>query len=181
MSYNLAIIEGRLTKDPEIRKVGADNCVANFTVAVDRDYKNANGDKEVDFLSCMAWGKKAEFIAQYFHKGDGIHLDGRIQVRKYEDKEGNTRTATDINVGNVSFPPSRSNNSGGNQQNSGYGQNNGYGQQNGGFNQSNSGYGQGYNGGFNQTSGQNFNANGGGNFGNQPFQPDFGNDGDLPF
>ena len=92
MSYNKAIIIGRTTKDIELKQTQSGKSVCSFSVAVDRRYDR---DK-TDFLNVVAWGKTAEFVHQYFHKGDQIGIDGRVETRSYEDKNGNKRTAVEI-------------------------------------------------------------------------------------
>lgn len=92
MSYNKAIIIGRTTKDIELKQTQSGKNVCSFSVAVDRRYDR---DK-TDFLNIVAWGKTAEFVQQYFHKGDQIGIDGRVETRSYEDKNGNKRTAVEI-------------------------------------------------------------------------------------
>ena len=100
---NKWIITGRLTKDTELKVFDSGNEYTAFSVAVERDYKDKDGNKPVDFVPCFATGKTAAFINQWFHKGDGIVLDGSGEFRKYE-KDGETRTACDFKVKNVEFP-----------------------------------------------------------------------------
>ena len=89
---NKAILNGRLTKAPELKQTNSGKSVCGFTIAVDR-----NRDREkTDFIPIVAWGKTAEFVNQWFGKGDLITIVGRIEVRNYEDKNGNNRTATEI-------------------------------------------------------------------------------------
>lgn len=85
---------GRLTADPEVRDAGSSK-VVNFTIAVNRVPRNGQ-EAETDFIDCVAWGVQAENIGKYFTKGDRIGVEGRIQVRSYEDKEGNKRRATEV-------------------------------------------------------------------------------------
>ena len=92
---NKAIIMGRLTADPELKQTHSGISVTSFTVAVDRP-KDKDGNKTADFISVSAWRERAEFISRYFAKGDPIIVDGRIQTRNYEDKQGNKRTAVEI-------------------------------------------------------------------------------------
>lgn len=92
MSYNKAIIIGRTTKDIELKQTQSGKNVCSFSVAVDRRYDR---DK-TDFLNIVAWGKTAEFVQRYFHKGDQIGIDGRVETRSYEDENGNKRTAVEI-------------------------------------------------------------------------------------
>ena len=85
---NTVIIEGRLTKDPELKTTPNGISVSTFAVAVARDYKNANGEYDSDFFECVAWRNNAERISKYFHKGDGVGIVGRLQTRTYKDKNG---------------------------------------------------------------------------------------------
>lgn len=97
--YNRAIIIGRLTKEPELKQTTNGKSVCSFTVAVNRRYSR----EETDFLDCVAWQKTAEFLCRYFHKGGAIGVEGAIQTRKYEDRNGNPRTAVEIVADNVFF------------------------------------------------------------------------------
>ena len=106
---------GRLVRDPELRKTASDISVVSFTIAVDRDYKNGD-EREADFLSCVAWRGTADFIARNFSKGRMICVDGSVQTRKYEDKDGNKRTAFEIVAQNVYFADSKRNDSGSTEQ-----------------------------------------------------------------
>lgn len=100
---NKAILNGRLTKAPELKQTNNGKSVCSFTIAVDR-----NRDREkTDFINIVAWGKTAEFINQWFEKGDLITIVGRIEVRGYEDKDGNKRTATEILAEEVLFGGSK--------------------------------------------------------------------------
>ena len=101
-SMNLATISGRLCKDPDNRTTASGISVTTFTVAVDRRYK-ADGQPSVDFINCMAWRNTADFIKKYFHKGDKILLNGSLQVRNWDDKEGKKHTSTEIVVDNAEF------------------------------------------------------------------------------
>lgn len=95
---NKAIIQGRLVKDPEIRDTQSGIAVANFTVAVDRSYKNKDGSRETDFVPCVAWRQTAEHIARYYKKGNRILVEGSIQIRNWEDDQGQRRYITEIVV-----------------------------------------------------------------------------------
>lgn len=99
---NKIIITGRLTRDTEIKAANTGTEYCNFTVAVDRRAKKGE-EKRADFFDCTAWGKTAAFVNQYFKKGDGIVIDGRMESRKYVDKDGNNRTAWGVTVDNVEF------------------------------------------------------------------------------
>ena len=98
MLNNVSLV-GRLTKDPEVKPVG-ENQVCNFTLAVNRDYKNKDGEIEADFIQCTAWGTPAKFIGSYVSKGQLVSVTGRIQSRTYE-KDGITRYITEVNVNSV--------------------------------------------------------------------------------
>ena len=98
---------GRLTKDPELRRTGNGTAVTSFTIAVDRDRKAKDGDKETDFVDVVAWRQTAEFVSKYFTKGRMAVVEGRLQFRKYTDREGNERKATEIVADNVYFGDSK--------------------------------------------------------------------------
>lgn len=98
---NKVILSGRLTADPELRYTGSGVAVTTYNLAVQRDYKNENGDYETDFFRCVAWRKKAEFVANYLKKGRRALVVGQLRTRTYEDDEGNRRTVTEIQVENV--------------------------------------------------------------------------------
>ncbi len=106
---NKAILMGRLTKDPELRYTQSNTPVATFSIAIDRRYKSANGERETDFINCVAWRQQAEFLAKWFTKGRMIAVVGSIQTRRYVDKEGNNRTATEVVADELSFCGDRSN------------------------------------------------------------------------
>lgn len=101
--FNKAILIGRLTAEPESKTTASGTTVINFTVATDRSYKSEDGERKADFLNCTAWRQQAEFICKYFRKGDPIGIEGSIQTRNYEDKDGNKRTAVEIQTDNVFF------------------------------------------------------------------------------
>ena len=98
---NRAELTGRLTRDPQIRYTQDNLAVANFTIAVDRRFKN--GDQESDFIRCIAFGKTAEFIEKYFHQGTKIEVGGRIQTGSYTDKDGRKVYTTDVICEEVGF------------------------------------------------------------------------------
>ena len=89
---NQITIMGRMTRDPELRRTNSGAAVANFTIACDRDF----GEKETDFIECVAWKNTAEFISKYFSKGRMIVISGRLQIRKWTDKDGNKRKAVEV-------------------------------------------------------------------------------------
>lgn len=107
---NFVALVGRLTKDPETRTTSGDTQVARFSIAVNRPYKNENGDIDVDFFNCAAFGKKAEFILSNFKKGKPIGIMGRIQTGKYTDKNGNEAKSFDIIVNDAEFVGNKSDN-----------------------------------------------------------------------
>lgn len=146
---NHITIMGRLTRDPELRRTGNGTAVASFTVACDRDFGGQDGQKEVDFIDCVAWRQTGEFVAQYFTKGRMIVVDGRLQIRKYTDKDGNKRTAAEVVADHCYFGDSKreDGNQGGYTAPAGgynYPGNNNYGQQNNGYGGQFGGYGGGY-------------------------------------
>lgn len=98
---NVSLV-GRLTKDPELRTTESGTAVCSFSLAVRRDFKNANGEYEADFINCTAWRATAEFIAKYFTKGQQMGVCGSIRTRKWDDN-GTTRYATDITAERVEF------------------------------------------------------------------------------
>ena len=113
MALNHITIMGRLTKNPELRRTPAGVAVTSFTLAVDRDFKEKSGEKETDFIECVAWRNTAEFVEKYFSKGRVAVVSGRLQMRKWTDKDGNKRTSAEIVADNVYFGDSKnSNNSG---------------------------------------------------------------------
>lgn len=108
---NKAILLGRLTKDPEIKYTQSGKAVASFTLAVDRR-KSASGEKQADFISCVAWEKTAETIGNYCGKGQQIAVEGRIQSRSYDAQDGSKRYVTEVVVQNMYFCGRRSDNAG---------------------------------------------------------------------
>ena len=105
---NHIVIMGRLTRDPELRRTGSGIAVASFTVAVDRDFgKNENGEKETDFIDCVAWRQTGEFVSKYFTKGRMAVVSGRLQIRPWTDKDGNKRRTAEIVADNVYFGDSK--------------------------------------------------------------------------
>ncbi|MBQ7768816.1 MAG: single-stranded DNA-binding protein [Oscillospiraceae bacterium] len=105
---NHIVIMGRLTRDPELRRTGTGVAVASFTVAVDRDFgKNENGEKETDFIDCVAWRQTGEFVSKYFTKGRMAVVSGRLQIRSWTDKDGNKRRTAEVVADNVYFGDSK--------------------------------------------------------------------------
>ena len=108
---NKVLLIGRLTKDPELRYSQSGTAIANFTLAVNRQFTNQDGQREADFINCVAWSKAAEFVAQYFKKGQQMALEGRIQVRSYDGNDGQRRWVTEVVTEHVEFIGSKSNGS----------------------------------------------------------------------
>lgn len=106
---NKIIIAGRLTRDPELRTTDSGTEVCNFTVAVDRRFGKKE-DRQADFIDCTAWSKSGVFVRTYFHKGDGITIEGRMESRKWVDNDGNNRISWGVTVDNVEFPLGKGNN-----------------------------------------------------------------------
>jgi single-strand DNA-binding protein len=105
---NQIVIMGRLTRDPELRRTGTGLAVASFSVAVERDYPNKDtGEKEVDYIDCVAWRHNGEFVSKYFTKGSMIVVSGRLQIRTWTDKDGNKRKTAEIVADNVYFGESK--------------------------------------------------------------------------
>ena len=103
---NHITIMGRLTRDPELRRTGSGIAVTSFTVAVDRDYKTG-GEKEVDFIDCVAWRQTGEFVSKYFTKGRMIVVSGRLQIRSWTDNDGNKRRTAEVVTDNCYFGDSK--------------------------------------------------------------------------
>ena len=99
---NKAILMGRLTKAPELRYTQSDIPVVSFTLAVDRGYKT-DGERQADFINCVAWRNTAEFVSKWFSKGQLVAVSGRIQSRTYKDRDGNNRTAVEVVVDEAFF------------------------------------------------------------------------------
>lgn len=106
---NKVELVGRLTKDPEVKMTTNQTPYCNFTIAVDRRFKDANGQRQADFISCVAWRQTASFIQKYFRKGNKIGLVGSIQTRSYEDKNGQKRFITEVVVDEAEFVESTNN------------------------------------------------------------------------
>ena len=105
---NHITIMGRLTRDPELRRTGSGTAVASFTVAVDRDFGGRDGgEKETDFIDCVAWRQTGEFVSKYFTKGSMIVVSGRLQIRSWSDKDGNKRRTAEVVADNVYFGESK--------------------------------------------------------------------------
>ena len=104
---NKIFIMGRLTRDPELRRTQNGTAVAGFALAVDRDYKNADGTKETDFIEVVAWRSSAEFVSKYFTKDRMAIVEGRLQIRDWTDKDGNKRRNAEVVADNVYFGDSK--------------------------------------------------------------------------
>ena len=121
---NHIVIMGRLTRDPELRTTPNGVSVASFTVAVDQDYTSKeSGEKQTDFINCVAWRSTGEFVNRYFSKGSMIVVSGRLQIRNYTDRDGNKRSAAEIVADNVYFGESKRRDDGGSYERSDYGRN----------------------------------------------------------
>ena len=117
---NHIVIMGRLTRDPELRRTGSGIAVASFTVAVDRDFGSRDGgERETDFIDCVAWRQTGEFVSKYFTKGSMIVVSGRLQIRNWTDKDGNKRRTAEVVADNCYFGESKRSSEG----NSSYGGN----------------------------------------------------------
>lgn len=100
---NHIVLMGRLTRDPELRRTSSGTAVASFSLAVDRDYGGQNGEKEADFIDIVAWRGTAEFVSNYFFKGQMAVVAGRLQVRSWTDKDGNKRRSAEVVADSVYF------------------------------------------------------------------------------
>ena len=116
MSINKAVIVGNLVRDPEMRTTPNGVSVTNFTVAANRRCKSQDGQQQANFIDCVAWRRKAEFIAKYFTKGSKIGIVGTIQTRAYDDQNGNKRYVTEVVVDEAEFVTSKAQNTGEKQQ-----------------------------------------------------------------
>jgi single-strand DNA-binding protein len=111
---NHIVLMGRLTRDPELRRTGSGVPVASFTVAVDRDFgSREGGEKETDFIDIVAWRNTAEFVSKYFTKGRMAVVSGRLQIRNWNDKDGNKRRSAEVVADNVYFGDSKREGAGG--------------------------------------------------------------------
>ena len=107
MSLNRITIMGRLTRDPELRRTQSGAPVTSFTMAVDRDFKSQSGDKETDFIDVVAWRNTAEFAAKYFTKGRMAIASGRLQIRDWQDNNGNKRRSAEVIADSIYFGDSK--------------------------------------------------------------------------
>ena len=101
--FNLVVLTGRLTADPELKTTTNGVSVSSFRIAVDRAYQKQGEERQADFIDIVAWRQTADFVCRYFKKGSMIAVQGSIQTRNYEDKQGNKRTAVEVVADNVSF------------------------------------------------------------------------------
>ena len=104
---NRIILMGRLVRDPELRRTQSGTAVTSFSLAVDRDFKSQSGEKETDFIDVVAWRSTAEFVAKYFTKGRMAIVEGRLQIRPWTDKEGNSRRSAEVVADNIYFGDSK--------------------------------------------------------------------------
>ncbi len=130
---NKVILMGRLTKDPELKSTSNGVSRATFTVAVDRRFKSASGERETDFINCVAWRQNAEFVSRYFTKGQKMSLVGSLQVRTWDDQQGKRNWITEVIVDEVYFAESKSESSNNNYNNN----NNSYSNNNNSYNSGN--------------------------------------------
>ena len=100
---NIVAIMGRLVADPELRTTTQGNSVCSFRIACDRSYVQQGQERQADFIDIVAWRQQADFVSRYFQKGSMIAIDGRLQTRNYQDKNGNSRTAVEVVANNISF------------------------------------------------------------------------------
>lgn len=106
---NKVVLVGRLTKDPEIKLTSNQTQFCNFTLAIDRKFKDANGQRQADFISCVAWKQTAVFIQKYFKKGNRIGVAGSIQTRSYDDQNGQKHFVTEVVIDEAEFVESQNN------------------------------------------------------------------------
>ena len=124
---NHIVIMGRLTRDPELRYTQSNTPVASFSLAVDRDFQNREtGERQTDFIDCVAWRSTAEFVSKYFQKGSMAVVSGRLQIRDWTDRDGNKRRSAEVVVDNVYFGESKRSREGGSGDSYGGGYNSGY-------------------------------------------------------
>jgi single-strand DNA-binding protein len=112
---NKVVLIGRLTRDPELRYTGSNTPVATFSLAVNRNFSNQNGEREADFINIVVWRKQAENVKNYLTQGSQVAIDGRIQTRSYDDQDGKKRYVTEVVADNVEFLGSKSSNKGSNE------------------------------------------------------------------
>ena len=110
---NKIFLMGRLTRDPELKRTQSGTAVTSFSLAVDRDFKGQNGEKETDFIDVVAWRSTAEYVSKYFTKGRMAVVEGRLQIREYTDRDGNKRRVAEVVADQVYFGDSKKQGGGG--------------------------------------------------------------------
>ena len=110
---NVVAIMGRLVADPELRTTQSGTDVCSFRIACDRNFVRQGEQRQADFIDIVAWRSQASFVSKYFHKGSLIAIDGSLQTRQYQDKNGNKRTAVEVVASNISFAGPKNGSSGG--------------------------------------------------------------------
>ena len=106
---NKVILIGRLVRRPELKYTGSNKAVCDFSIAVNRNYTNDEGEREADFINCQVWNKQAENLCKYQDKGNQIAVDGNLRVQSYDDKDGNKRYSTFVLVNNIEYLESKKN------------------------------------------------------------------------
>ena len=107
---NRVVLVGRMTKDPELRRTSSGAAVTSFTLAINRNYQNANGEQQADFINCVVWNKVAENVERYCSKGSLVGIEGRIQSRQYDSQDGTKRTVVEVVCDSVQFLETKNNN-----------------------------------------------------------------------
>ena len=158
---NRAVLTGRITRDPELRYTQNGTAVVQFTLAVDRQFRNQDGEREADFINCVIWRKSAENFANFTHKGSKIGVDGRIQTRSYENQQGNRVYVTEVIVDSFALLDSlQDSQQGSAPQNQNNSSQNGFNNNQGNYTQHQNNGSQGYqnqNDGYSNNDGQNIN------------------------
>lgn len=158
---NRAVLTGRITRDPELRYTQNGTAVVQFTLAVDRQFRNQDGEREADFINCVIWRKSAENFANFTHKGSKIGVDGRIQTRSYENQQGNRVYVTEVIVDSFALLDSlQDSQQGSAPQNQNNSSQNGFNNNQGNYTQQQNNGSQGYqnqNDGYSNNDGQNIN------------------------
>lgn len=158
---NRAVLTGRITRDPELRYTQNGTAVVQFTLAVDRQFRNQDGEREADFINCVIWRKSAENFANFTHKGSKIGVDGRIQTRSYENQQGNRVYVTEVIVDSFALLDSlQDSQQGSAPQNQNNSYQNGFNNNQGNYTQQQNNGSQGYqnqNDGYSNNDGQNIN------------------------
>ena len=121
---NKVVLIGRLTRDPELRYTGSNTAVATFSLAVNRNFTNQQGEREADFINIVVWRKQAENVKNYLSQGSQVAIEGRIQTRSYDDQNGQKRYVTEVVADNVEFLGSKNSSSNSNNMNSSASKNN---------------------------------------------------------